>query len=116
MSGHDHDFLSTKGPGEPARDPLAGLRVAFGEVKAEADRGNDREVVVQTTDTMLGRWVECRCAGLWPDPRPGREGQYILCFSDVPVDDPPKIVFQAPERPDDPDTEKFNEATGDFST
>lgn len=30
MSGHDHNYLSTKGKGEPGRDPLAGLKEVFG--------------------------------------------------------------------------------------
>lgn len=32
---HDHNFLSTKGPGQSARDPLSGLRAATGATDAE---------------------------------------------------------------------------------
>lgn len=114
MTEHDHNYLSTKGAGEPARDPLAGLKIAFGDVPRQAERGAVVEVVVQVSDTMLSRWAECAAAGLWPDPRPGREGKYLLCFSEEPATLPPSIVFDAPQRPDDPATQKFNEATGDY--
>jgi hypothetical protein len=114
MTEHDHNYLSTKGAGEPARDPLAGLKIAFGDVRDVAEVGAERDVTVQVSDTMLDRWVECKAAGLWPDPRPGREGQYVLCFADEVPLDPPTIVFDAPERSDDAATTKFDEATGDY--
>ncbi len=37
MSGHDHDFLSTKGSGEPSRGPLDGLREVFKAASAELE-------------------------------------------------------------------------------
>lgn len=37
MSDHDHNYLSTKGSGQAARDPLSGLAEVFGPVAAPVD-------------------------------------------------------------------------------
>lgn len=58
--------------------------------------GKDIEITLQMKDGILDRWVQCKCARVIPDPRPDKEGKYLLCYSDEPVQNspnPPRITF-----------------------
>lgn len=42
VSEHDHNYLATKGPGEPGRDPLAGLKGVFGPDNPDTPTFNEQ--------------------------------------------------------------------------
>lgn len=54
---HDHNFLSTKGPGQSARDPLSGLRATMGAADKEAaePRENARNSAESTYTVHVDR-------------------------------------------------------------
>lgn len=54
--GHDHDYLSTKGAGTPARDPLSGMTGLFGSTEPEAFADAVTEAVRAPSLPVRGDW------------------------------------------------------------
>ncbi len=56
MSGHDHDYLSTKGPGEAARDPLSGMGQVFGDAGPASFADAVTDAVAAPSLPVPGDW------------------------------------------------------------
>lgn len=87
MVEHDHNFLSTKGPGQFARDPLSGLRAVTGG--AEAQRIEAEAAVepahIRTETTYT---VYINRSGPVPLATAAESKTGIRIFEELPLDTP----------------------------